>query len=309
MRGPWLAVLEPGPASFVEDGGRPGYAHLGVGRSGAADRAALRLANRLLGNPQDAAAVETTLGGLVVRFADDRLVVVTGAPVRAVLDGRLVGHRAVLRARRGDVLRLGAPSAGLRTYLGIRGGIDAEVILGSRSTDVLGHLGPPALAAGDVLPLGRAPGTFPVTDLAPERLPASADDAAAVLVVRAGVRAEWFAPGALGALTASAYSVDPDSDRVAVRLAGPAVAIEPSAGPYLSEGLVRGAVQVPPDGRPLVFLADHPSTGGYPVIGVVDGADVDRLAQLRPGERVRWRVAEGAAQAAGGPWTTARGPR
>jgi KipI family sensor histidine kinase inhibitor len=304
--GPWVEVLAPGPLALVEDLGRRGLGDVGVGRSGAADRGALRLANRLLANPDEAAAIEVTMGGLGLRFGDDRLLVLTGAPCPAWLAGVPVGDRTVLRARAGDVLRLGAPRAGLRAYVGVRGGIGVAPVLGSRSTDVLSRIGPPPLVAGVRLPLGAPPLTFPLVDGAPEPRPQpgpartasgscepddgrSAGAVLAVLTVLPGLRRSWFTEHALTVLAASTYSVHPNSDRVAVRLVGTSIPRR-AGGEYASEGLVRGAVQIPPDGRPVVFLSDHPASGGYPVLGVVRDADVDLLSQLRPGSRLRFTV-------------------
>lgn len=276
---PGLLVLEPGPSATVQDEGRPGLASIGVTRSGACDRASYRLANRLVGNAPGAAAVEVTLGGLVLRAEADVVVVTTGA--------RCPGapHNAPTRLRAGHVLRLAAPTSGLRTYLAIRGGIDVPPVLGSRATDVLGGIGPPPLAPGDVLPVGEERHEPPRVDLAAVREPASE-----VVTVRvmAGPRHDWFDLGAWRLLQRREYAVSPDSNRVGVRLEGDRLR-RTREGELPSEGMVRGALQVPPSGLPVLFLADHPVTGGYPVIGYVVDEDVDRCAQLRPGQGLRFR--------------------
>ena len=285
-----IEVLQLGPAAYVEDLGRPGLASLGVGRSGAADRGALVRVNRLLGNPDEAAAVEVTLGGLQVRFRGDHVVALTGARVPATLAGVPVAGDTVLRARPGDVLVLGVATAGLRTYLGVRGGLVVSPVLGSRSWDVLAELGPAPLRAGDVLTVGRPSGPGPVAERS--RPPADTGPGAPARVevdVEPGVREEWFGAGAWKTLVGGSYRVTPDSNRVALRLDGPTLA-RAGHGELPSEGLVRGAVQVPPSGKPVVFLGDHPVTGGYPVVGVVTPAGVDRLAQLRPGDALRFRA-------------------
>jgi KipI family sensor histidine kinase inhibitor len=285
-----VEVLASGPLALVEDSGRAGWAAAGVGRSGAADRRALALANRLLANDVGAAAVEVTLGGLAVAFHERATFVLTGAPTPATLDGTPVGMQALLDARAGAVLRLGLPTCGLRTYVGVRGGVDVPRVLGSRSHDVLAGLGPDPLGAGQRLAIGPRPDALPVVDAAPpcEWAPSSA----AVVVelrLRPGVRPEWFDDDALAALSAHEYEVSSASNRVGLRLSGDPIGR--TAGELPSEGLVPGAVQIPPDGRPVLFLRDHPVTGGYPVIGVVEAQDVDRAAQLRPGDRVRFRPA------------------
>lgn len=288
-----LEVLATGPLALVEDAGRPGLAAVGVGPSGAADRASYALANRLVGNPDGAAAIEVTLGGLAVRFVGGAVVALAGAAVPASVDGSPVGMHAALRVPDGGTLRLGLAARGLRTYVAVRGGLRPPAVLGSRARDVLARLGPEPLQPGDVVAVGAAPsGTGPWPDVVPVQFPPGeprpGERAGAVLEVLPGPRSDWFLPGAAHALRAL-RTVTPDSDRVALRLDGQAVPRRP--GELASEGLVRGAVQVPPDGRPVVFLADRPVTGGYPVIGVLRERDVDRAAQLRPGDRAILRLA------------------
>jgi biotin-dependent carboxylase-like uncharacterized protein len=275
-----LTVLATGPLTTVQDEGRPGQAALGIGRSGACDRASAALANRLVGNPASAAVLEVTFGGLAVRAGADLLVVTTGA--------RCPGapHAAPTLLRRGAELRLGPPAGGLRSYLAVRGGIDVPPVLGSRSTDVLAGLGPAVVAAGDVLPVGE-PSVPPAgVDLAPVADPPAGEVAVAVLP---GPRADWFGAAGWSALTGQPWQVTSDSNRVGLRLDGRPLA-RLRGGELPSEGMVRGALQVPPAGTPVLFLADHPVTGGYPVIGYVIDADVDRCAQLRPGQALRFRA-------------------
>jgi biotin-dependent carboxylase-like uncharacterized protein len=282
-----IEVEDPGPRATVQDLGRPGYAALGVGRSGAADRGALRLANRLVGNPEHLAALELTFGGLRARFHVPALVAVTGAACALGVDGANndAGMNAPFPMRAGQELRLGTPRRGLRTYLAVRGGIDVPEVLGSRSTDTLSGIGPAIPVRGSLLPIGRPAEGFPNTDLAARREPA--DEPFAVLP---GPRADWFAADAISVLTSTPYTVTPDADRVGARLDGRRLE-RAATGELRPEGMVRGALQVPPDGRPILFLADHPVTGGYPVIAVVRAADLDRAAQLRPGDAVRFRLA------------------
>lgn len=280
-----IEVLRSGPLTTIQDLGRPGYAHLGVGRSGAVDRPSLTLANRLVGNPEGAAALELTFGGLALRATEPLTVALTGALCETTSGGRGRDPFAPLSLEAGDVLEIGMPSHGVRTYLAVRGGIDCEPVLGSRSTDLLSHLGPGRLCDGDRLRVGRPGGPAPGVDVAPvRRLP---DEP--VLRVVPGPRADWFTPAALGVLGRTRYETTSSSDRVGVRLAGPP--LERSRTDELpSEGMVEGAVQVPPDGHPVIFLADHPVTGGYPVIAVLHPDDVSVAAQLRPGQPVRFDV-------------------
>jgi biotin-dependent carboxylase-like uncharacterized protein len=280
-----LAILSPGPGATVQDLGRPGFAHLGVGESGAADRRSLRLANRLVGNPENAAVIEATFGGLAVRFETAAVVALTGAPCRIGLGRGGGAMYGPLFVRPGDILRLEPPDAGLRTYLAVRGGIDVPTVLGSRSTDTMAGLGPPPLSEGHRLPVGSADLPLPGVDLAPQ--PAYSSELSLRVVI--GPRDDWFTPQAVAALCHAPYTVTPQCNRVGIRLEGPALSRR-STGELKSEGTVTGALQVPPNGQPILFLADHPVTGGYPVIGVVADRDLHLAAQARPGQRVRFRA-------------------
>ncbi|MBE8520502.1 biotin-dependent carboxyltransferase family protein [Amycolatopsis sp. H6(2020)] len=274
-------MLDPGRYALVEDLGRPGYAHLGVAPSGALDLASLRLANRLVGNPEDAAGIEALFGGLSVRFTAATTAAVTGPAVDVRLDGRPAGSHAPLSVRAGQTLTLGTPSAGLRCYLAVSGGITVEPVLGSRSRDVLSGIGPAPLRAGDVLPLGTAGIPAGADVVVPVRAPGEL-----VVPVALGPRDDWFDDPA-GGLSAG-WTVTAESNRVGLRLDGTPLrrAVE---GELPSEGVVTGAIQVPPSGLPVVFLADHPTTGGYPVAAVVKTAALGALAQARPGTRIRFR--------------------
>ncbi len=281
-----LEVVRVGPLALVQDLGRPGHAAVGVPRSGAADRAALRLANRLVANDEGAAAVEVLLGGLAVRAHGLRTVALTGAAAPADVDRTPVAHHSVITLRPGQTLTLGPPPTGLRSYLAVRGGLVVDAVLGSASSDTLSGLGPAPLAAGDVLTVGAEPDRPWLLDLAPVAPPTG--DPVTLRAVR-GPRADWIADPA--ALTHTTWTVSSRSDRVGMRLEGEP--LRRTDRPELpSEGMVRGAVQVPPGGEPVVFLADHPVTGGYPVVAVVVDTDVDRAAQIRPGQSVRFRLVE-----------------
>lgn len=280
-----LEVLATGPLTTVQDLGRPGLAALGVGRSGAADRDSLLLANRLVGNRESSAALEVTFGGLAVRCTGGANVALAGAPCPMHVDGREVSPYAVVFVPDGAELRLGLPTSGLRSYLAVQGGVDVRPVLDSRSTDTMSGVGPAPLAVGDDLRLGIPRGPVPGVDHAPVRAPESGEIS---LRVVPGPRDDWFTPAAWEALTSSPYDVTTDSNRVGMRLSGP-VLERAREGEIPSEGMVPGALQVPPSGQPTLFLADHPVTGGYPVIGVVLGADLGRAAQARPGQTLRFR--------------------
>ncbi|SFY47883.1 5-oxoprolinase subunit C family protein [Streptomyces sp. F-1] len=278
-----LVVVRPGALTTVQDLGRPGYAHLGVPRSGALDPGAAALVNRLTGNPPDAAVLETTVDGCALRARSTVTVAVGGAPCPVTVGGRPAPWGAPVMVPAGALLEVGAAVAGVRCYVAVRGGIAVEPVLGSRATDLLSGLGPAPLAEGTVLPLGRPAGPPARVDGAPQPGP----PAELVLRVTPGPRADWFTARALRDLATRAYRVSPASNRIGLRTEGPA--LERARDAELpSEGMVLGAVQVPPDGRPVVFLADHPTTGGYPVIAVVRPTDLAAAAQAVPGTPVRF---------------------
>ncbi|WP_433473406.1 biotin-dependent carboxyltransferase family protein [Spirillospora sp. CA-142024] len=281
-----IEVVRPGPLATVQDLGRPGHAHLGVPRSGAADERALRLANRLVGNPEGVAGVELTFGGATLRFHEPAWIAVAGALAPLSVDGRAYGTHAPCYVAAGGVVDVGTPRSGLRTYLAVRGGVTVDAVLGSRSTDLLSGLGPAPLAAGDRLPVGSAEGLEEINvDIAPT----SPMPETPVLRIVAGPRDDWFTDEAMATLTSARYEVSTDSNRVGVRLDGPPLA-RAREGELGSEGMVTGSLQVPPSGLPIIFLADHPTTGGYPVVAVLDPTAVADAAQLRPGQMLRFRL-------------------
>lgn len=281
-----IIVERTGPLALIEDLGRTGYARVGVPPSGAADRGALRAANRLVGNREGRAAIEVLLGGLQVRLERPAWVAVTGAATTVMINGRADGSHHPVYLGAGDRLRIAAPASGLRNYLAVRGGIDVPEVLGSRSSDLLSDLGPPPLRPGDRLPVGRAVLPLPQVDVVPPpnlRQPLE-------VTITPGPRADWFTEQALTDLAEQLWQVSEESDRTGVRLEGKPLQRR-ITDELPSEAIIRGAVQVPPSGLPLVFGSNHPVTGGYPVVGVVADADCDRVAQLRPGDglRFRWR--------------------
>ncbi|MGW0878545.1 5-oxoprolinase subunit C family protein [Streptomyces sp. NPDC002671] len=278
-----LVVVRSGALTTVQDRGRPGYAHLGVPRSGVLDPPAAALVNRLVGNPPDAAVLETTLNGCAVRSRSALTVAVGGAPCPVTVGGRPAAWGAPVVVPAGELLEVGAAVAGVRSYVAVTGGVAVEPVLGSRATDLLSGLGPAPLTEGTVLPLGAPAGPPARVDVAPQPCP----PAELVLRVTPGPRDDWFTARAVRDLTTRAYRVSSASNRIGLRTEGPALA-RARPGELPSEGMVRGAVQVPPDGRPVVFLADHPTTGGYPVIAVVRAADLPAAAQAVPGTPVRF---------------------
>jgi biotin-dependent carboxylase-like uncharacterized protein len=280
-----LDVVRGGAMTTVQDLGRPGFGRLAVPRSGALDLPALQLANRLVGNPEGAAALETTVDGVAIRASRRCQVAVTGADAEVRLDGRLVGWGVPMLVPAGAVLDVGRARRGVRSYLAVSGGIAVDPVLGSRATDLLSGLGPPIVRTGSRLPLGGVEGAPARIDFAPYRLPEPVLSVECYL----GPREDRLTPAALALLGSASWTVSARSNRIGLRLEGPALA-RLSDAELLSEGLVLGSLQLPADGQPVLFLADHPVTGGYPVVGVVPERDVWRCGQAAPGTVLRFRL-------------------
>ena len=274
-----IFIEQTGPLALIEDLGRPGLTHLGVSPSGAADRTSSALANRLVGNPETAAVIEVTLGGLIIVAKHFHWVAITGPLTQLWINQQPTASHAPFALHPGDRLRVDPPADGIRNYLAVSGGLQVPEVLGSRATDVLSGLGPEPLQAGVSIVVGHATGSLPGVDLAPPH-PASKR-----LAVLPGPRRDWFTEQAWTLLQESSWTVSAEADRVAVRLEGPRLDRR-ITHELPSEGLIRGAIQVPSAGQPLIFLADHPVTGGYPVIGVLTDRAADDAAQLRPGDQV-----------------------
>lgn len=284
-----LTVVEPGLWATLQDQGRPGHAAEGIAASGAADRTALRTANRLVGNPEDAGGIEITLGGFRAVAEADTWIAVTGAWGAIRVAGRAVDPFTARAWPAGAELHVDWFAHGARGYLAVRGGLaaaDGRTVAGSCATDSLSGLGPAPLRAGDGVASARAAVVpIPPDDLHPWSPPG---DAVLEVAAAPGPRADWFA--AESGLFDEVWTVSNDADRVGVRLEG-APLRRVRAGELPSEGMLPGAIQVPPDGCPVVFGPDGPVTGGYPVVAVVTDASRDVLAQARPGTRVRFRRA------------------
>lgn len=283
-----LTVESPGPLALVEDLGRPGLAHFGIAGSGTLDRAALALANRLVGNPDGAAGLEILMGGFRARFHEQAWIAVTGAWGRVTLDGHRIAPYTAARADAGAVLELGPAERGARYLLAVRGGIDEPAELGSRSRDTLSAIGPAPVAEGRVLEIGATPAaSVPLLDREAAFPPPLG---VVTLALLPGPRADWFTDAARATLFDATWRLSGQSDRVGARLDGPALERQVT-GELASEATVPGSIQVAGDGRPTMLLADRPVTGGYPVIAVISPASLDAVAQLRPGQEVRFRHA------------------
>jgi len=295
---PALVIRSPGLQALLQDLGRPGRAGQGVAASGAMDRGALRAANRLVGNAVDAACIEVAQGGFELGSRGDTVVAVTGAAgplTLAAPDGRRwpVPRHAPLALGDGDRLLIGEPEAGVRSYVAVRGGIGRAPVLGSLSFDTLAQVGPAPLAAGEVLAVRPAAGAAPVglPDAPCADAPRAGDTV--TLDVQLGPRTDWFTPEALALFAAQAWTVTPQSNRVGVRVQGEQPLARAVGAELPSEGTALGAIQVPASGQPVLFLADHPLTGGYPVIACIAPWHLDLAGQLPVGARIRFRVVAG----------------
>jgi biotin-dependent carboxylase-like uncharacterized protein len=280
-----IEVVDVVPGATIQDLGRPGLAHLGVPHAGAMDAAALRLGNRLLGNPEDAAGVEVLVGGMSVRFLRATTFALTGAPAPTRLAGLAVGHAAVHRAGTGQLLAMSPPPFGLWSYLTVGGGIDAPPTLASRSTDTLSGIGPSPLRPGDLLSVGPRPRATSRCDV-PALTGAARPGPRLFAEFRWGPRDDRLTTEARSLLVAQDWTVTSTTDRVAARLAGPELTFaDPSELP--TEAVALGSIQVTNAGTPIVHLANPPPTGGYSVVGVISVEHVPRVAQSRPGTLLR----------------------
>lgn len=277
-----LEVVRAGALTTVQDRGRPGHAHLGVPPSGALDPAAMQLANRLVGNDEGAAVLETTLDGVAFRLDGERAIAVTGAIAPVEVDGRPAAWGTAIAVRRGEVLAVGAALAGVRSYVAVGGGLLAQATLGSRSTDLLSGLGPPPLREAMRVAVGPVCAPAPILDFVPHSEPRHELDLPCWL----GPRHAELTAAAIEVLATTSWTVSSASNRIGLRLEG--ALLERTSGRELAtEGLVAGAIQVPPNGQPVLFLADHPTTGGYPVVAVVPKPELWLCAQAAPGDRLR----------------------
>jgi biotin-dependent carboxylase-like uncharacterized protein len=280
-----LEIIRPGPLCLVQDLGRPGLAGQGVTVAGALDRASLTQGNRLLGNTSRAAGLELLLGGLHVRPTASVLLAVTGAWCPITVNGDNVPFGTAVLVPAGATMRLGSPQHGLRSYLTVRGGLAPPgSFAGSCSTDTSSGIGPAPVTSGDRIPVGDDVAGRPLVGAIPPAVPGTE----VTLRITLGPRVGSVNAADRRMLTESVGTVSSDSDRIGVRLNGFEISAAGAGRP--SEAIPLGAVQVPPSGELIVFLADHPTTGGYPVIGVVDAEDLDHLAQCAPGTSVRFAI-------------------
>jgi biotin-dependent carboxylase-like uncharacterized protein len=290
-----IGVIQPGILASVQDLGRVGYRSLGVGVSGAMDKLALRIANALVGNAENAAGIETTLGGFLCRFDIDCFFAVTGACSEIYLDEQPVPAWSVVSARAGQILNVASPRIGMRGYIAIAGGIDVPLVMGSRATDLKGnfggYLGRP-LRQGDRLELlstVRAGNQVHEFGLSTENAGLELDEG--VTPVRMIPAAEWndYSDETQKVFLSTNWQIDQVSNRVGYRLVGPPLK-NGNPTELLSHGILPGTIQLPPSGQPVVQMVDANTCGGYPKLGVVIEADLSKLGQVQLGEAVRFTL-------------------
>lgn len=285
-----IRILEPGPLTTVQDGGRPGQLRHGIPPSGPMDHRALVVANRLVGNDDTAAGLECTYMG--PRFEVDRpcAIAVTGAPAPVTVNKEPAPGWTTIVLRPGDQVRIGAPRAGVFSYVAFAGGVDVPVVLGSRATYVRGRLGGlegRALRPDDVLQVGPAAGPPRMLTLDRRHVPDLGGEPE--IRVMLGPQADRFTADGIAALLGSPYEVLPQSDRMGARLHGPRIG-HVKGHDVISDGIPLGGIQVPGDGQPIVLLVDRQSTGGYTKVATVCSIDIARIAQVKPGRRLTFRA-------------------
>ncbi|WP_323012857.1 urea amidolyase family protein [Devosia sp.] len=293
LQGSAMEVLGTALPVLFQDFGRKGQSAQGISISGAADRASLSAANRLVGNPANSPALEIALGGFGFRMHGAGVIAITGATSPMTITPRdgvalQAPHHAAIALDDGDIVAIGTPSAGVRAYLAARGGFAVTPVLGSAARDTLAQIGPPPLQPGQrITILPAPPGALVTTEMPAFAMPAS--HAICVLDVFMGPRTDWFTAEAVRSFLTQEWAVTALSSRVGLRLAGTALGRQ-KPGELPSEATVRGAVQVPPEGQPVLFLADHPLTGGYPVIASVAEHHLDLAGQMPVGGRIRFNA-------------------
>lgn len=283
-----LRIEKSTPLCLLQDAGRFGVRHLGVTQGGAADWVSMSWANHLLGNPLDAAVIEVTLGGLSLVAERDCCLALAGADLGAMLDDRPIEPWRSFFVGQGQRLSFAGPVQGARAYLAAPGGFDAPQVLGSCATVAREQLGGldglgRSLASGDLLDYSGT--TFALGALSPDKIPNIGDSAALDVVL--GAQVGQFSGLSLFDLFNSDWTLDSRADRMGIRLLGPELVYQ--GQPMISEGIPLGAVQVPPDGQPIILLNDRQTIGGYPRIGALTPLSLARLAQRLPGSTLRLR--------------------
>ncbi len=282
-----IRVVKPGLFTTVQDGGRYGYAHLGISPCGAADVLSLRIANLLVGNNEYAPVVEMTLLGATLEFGQSAIVAVSGASCDCKVGQYRIAQNAAFEVPAEGILQCGSITGGTRAYLAVRGGLDVPIVMGSASTDMRGGFGGfegRSLRAGDALQIGKA------SVARPRHLHAATLRelrGSGPIRVTKGAQHDWFSPDEWAKFLASSWTISEQSDRAGLRLKGEPIS-QHTQRQLLTDGIPLGAVQVPQDGQPIILFVDQQTTGGYPKIANVIAADMHRIGQLRPRDEVRF---------------------
>ena len=285
-----FVVHEAGPQTTVQDLGRPGYLRYGIPPSGPMDLASFLLANRLVGNPDNAAALECTLIGPRLEMRGESIIAVTGAEMPLTVNDREVERWAAVPVKAGDVVKLGPARRGVRAYVAFAGGIDVPLALGSRSTYLRGALGGVqgrALKKGDVVNLLRSLEAERPRRVRPEAIPSYGDEVEARVIL--GPQADRFTREGFAAFLGEPYAMTPQADRMGARLKGPAVT-HTRGHDIISDGIPLGGIQVVGEGQPIILLVDRQSTGGYTKVATVCSFDIGRVGQVKPGQRLRFKA-------------------
>lgn len=288
MKAPFIKIISPGPLSTVQDGGRTGYQSLGFTVGGAADADSMHTANVLCGNRLDEAVIEMTLFGITAQFSCDTVIALSGADVSPVVNGVPVEMNRAIVLYAGSYLHCSAAKNGVRAYLAVSGGFDVDDVMGSKSTSLklgIGGYKGRRLAAGDIISLNRE--TAPFNDMNERVLATAPFGSDVTLRCVAGPQNDMFTVDALKTFFNAEYTVSASSDRMGIRLDGPS--LESVGGTdIISDGIALGSIQVPSDGKPILLIADHQTTGGYAKIATVISSDISLAGQLAPGNTVRF---------------------
>lgn len=285
-----IVIQSAGLFTTVQDAGRQGYQRFGMPVAGAMDIFSLELANTLVGNHPGDACLEATIAGPQIEFTDERAVAVTGADMGPCINGRSVFINTTLMVKKGDILAFTGLASGCRSYIAFSGGIDVPVVMGSRSTYLRAAVGGfegRALRNGDRLPLGKTPPGVKVNKIPPGAVPVY--KSSQTIRIISGPEANRFEMEGLRNFLTAEYSVTDRSDRMGYRLDGEQIVHNPGGADIISAGISAGTVQVPGDGKPIILMADRQTTGGYARIANVITADLTLVAQMKPGDTLRFR--------------------
>lgn len=287
---PKMTVISSGPLSTIQDEGRFGYMSTGFSPNGTMDTYSMKIANILVGNAPGDGVIEMTLMGMVVKFDCTSVIALTGADMQPEINGKKIDMYTAVEVHDGDILTLKAAPKGMRTYLAVAQGFDIPEVMGSMSTNlkcVLGGFQGRKLQAGDEIPLRQS---IPLS-LIGNRSTLPENDYASVIAVRVvlGPQEDYFTDKGMQTFLSTEYTVSDKSDRMGVRLEGKKIENKNGVD-IISDGIATGSVQVPASGTPIILMADRQTTGGYAKIATIISADLKKIAQARPGTKIRFEA-------------------